>query len=177
MTDFKDRERAEEAKFAMDEEAAFKVAARRNRLLGEWAAGLMNLTDEETDAYKKEASLKDDIDAARTEGKRDATLVLIYPRPTSQANGYVYLPVYRSVYRLTDPALPLGVDPGLHPTKLTLLPQESNGTDPNWFAVPDGAVGRLEDADITLLETMKILQERPLPGRPPLVFPESDEPY
>ena len=53
MTDFKDRERAEEAKFAMDGETAFKIAARRNRLLGEWAAGLMNLTVEETDAYKK----------------------------------------------------------------------------------------------------------------------------
>lgn len=53
MTDFKDRERAEEAKFAMDGETAFKVAARRNRLLGEWAADLMNLTEEETDAYKK----------------------------------------------------------------------------------------------------------------------------
>ncbi|MEO1488608.1 MAG: DUF1476 domain-containing protein [Pseudomonadota bacterium] len=53
MTDFKDRERAEEAKFALDGETAFKVAARRNRLLGEWAAGLMNLTTEETDAYKK----------------------------------------------------------------------------------------------------------------------------
>ncbi|QIQ85485.1 DUF1476 domain-containing protein [Erythrobacter sp.] len=53
MTDFKDRERAEEAKFALDQETAFKVAARRNRLLGEWAAGVMNLTEEETDAYKK----------------------------------------------------------------------------------------------------------------------------
>jgi len=53
MTDFKDRERAEEAKFAMDEETAFKVAARRNRLLGEWAADLMGLTEEEADAYKK----------------------------------------------------------------------------------------------------------------------------
>ena len=53
MTDFKDRERAEEAKYAMDGETAFKVAARRNRLLGEWAAGLMDLTPEETEAYKK----------------------------------------------------------------------------------------------------------------------------
>lgn len=53
MTDFKDRQRGEEAKFAMDEETAFKVAARRNRLLGEWAADIMNLTEEETDAYKK----------------------------------------------------------------------------------------------------------------------------
>ena len=53
MTDFKDRERGEEAKFAFDEENAFKIAARRNRLVGEWAAGLMGLTDEETDAYKK----------------------------------------------------------------------------------------------------------------------------
>ena len=53
MTDFKDRQRGEEAKFAMDEETAFKLAARRNRLLGEWAADLMNLTEEESDAYKK----------------------------------------------------------------------------------------------------------------------------
>ena len=53
MTDFQDRQRGEEAKFAMDEETAFKLAARRNRLLGEWAAELMGLTDEEADAYKK----------------------------------------------------------------------------------------------------------------------------
>jgi len=53
MTDFKDRERAEEAKFALDEDTAFRIAARRNRLLGEWAAGVMNLTAEEADAYKK----------------------------------------------------------------------------------------------------------------------------
>ena len=53
MTDFKDRERAEEAKFALDEDTAFRIAARRNRLLGEWAAGEMKLTPEETDAYRK----------------------------------------------------------------------------------------------------------------------------
>lgn len=53
MTDFKDRERGEETKFAFDQETAFKVAARRNRLVGEWAAGKMDLTPEETDAYKK----------------------------------------------------------------------------------------------------------------------------
>jgi len=53
MTDFSDRQRAEEAKFAQDGETEFKVAARRNRLLGEWAADLMNLTREETEAYSK----------------------------------------------------------------------------------------------------------------------------
>jgi hypothetical protein len=53
MIDFRDRERGEEAKYAMDAETAFRVAARRNRLLGEWAAGLMNLTPEEAEAYKK----------------------------------------------------------------------------------------------------------------------------
>lgn len=53
MTDFKDRERAEEAHFALEEETAFRIAARRNRLLGEWAAGLMQLTPAEADAYKK----------------------------------------------------------------------------------------------------------------------------
>ena len=53
MTDFKDRQKGEESKFAFDQETEFKIAARRNRLLGEWAAGLMGLTEEETDAYKK----------------------------------------------------------------------------------------------------------------------------
>ena len=53
MTDFKDRERAEEAHFALEEETAFRILARRNRLLGEWAAGLMQLTPEEADAYRK----------------------------------------------------------------------------------------------------------------------------
>ena len=53
MTDFNDRERAEEAKFALDEETAFRIAARRNRLLGQWAAEKMGLTAEETDAYAK----------------------------------------------------------------------------------------------------------------------------
>ena len=53
MTDFRDRERGEERKFAMDEETTFRVAARRNRLLGHWAAEKMGLTPEETDAYAK----------------------------------------------------------------------------------------------------------------------------
>ncbi|MBX9898730.1 MAG: DUF1476 domain-containing protein [Qipengyuania sp.] len=53
MTNFNDRERGEEAKYAFDEENAFKIAARANRLVGQWAAGLMGLTDEEADAYRK----------------------------------------------------------------------------------------------------------------------------
>jgi hypothetical protein len=53
MTSFDDRERAFETKFARDEEMAFRVTARRNRLVGTWAAGLMGLTAEETDAYAK----------------------------------------------------------------------------------------------------------------------------
>ena len=53
MSAFEDREKAFENKFAMDQELAFRVAARRNRLLGEWAAALMGLTSEETDAYAK----------------------------------------------------------------------------------------------------------------------------
>lgn len=53
MTDFNDRERAFEAKFAHDEEMMFRITARRNRLLGEWAGQKMGLTAEETDAYAK----------------------------------------------------------------------------------------------------------------------------
>ena len=53
MTTFDDRERAFETKFAREEEMAFRVTARRNRLLGQWAAAKMKLTPEETDAYAK----------------------------------------------------------------------------------------------------------------------------
>ncbi|MDB5736409.1 MAG: hypothetical protein JWO65_77 [Sphingomonas bacterium] len=53
MTTFDDRERAFESGFAHEQEMAFRVTARRNRLLGVWAAGLMGLTPAETDAYAK----------------------------------------------------------------------------------------------------------------------------
>jgi hypothetical protein len=66
MTDFKDRERAEEAKFAMDQDTAFRIAARRNRLLGHWAAEKMSLTAEETDAYAK-AVIQADFEEAGDE--------------------------------------------------------------------------------------------------------------
>ncbi len=51
MTTFDDRERAFENLYAHDEEMAFRVVARRNRLVGGWAARQMQLTPEETDAY------------------------------------------------------------------------------------------------------------------------------
>ncbi len=53
MTDFSDRQKGEERKFAMDADTAFRISARRNRLLGHWAAEKMGLTAEETEAYAK----------------------------------------------------------------------------------------------------------------------------
>ena len=53
MTTFNDRERGEEAHFAHDEEMLFRITARRNRLLGQWAAERMGLSAAETDAYAK----------------------------------------------------------------------------------------------------------------------------
>ena len=54
MTTFDDRENAFEAKFAHDEELRFKCEARRNKLLGLWAAGLLGLSDEAAADYAKE---------------------------------------------------------------------------------------------------------------------------
>ncbi len=51
MTTFDDRERAFETKYARDEEMQFRIIARRNRLLGEWAARLLGLSEEETSSY------------------------------------------------------------------------------------------------------------------------------
>jgi hypothetical protein len=53
MTTFDDRERSYEKKFAMDQELKFKAEARRNRLLGQWAAAKLGLSGEQVDAYVK----------------------------------------------------------------------------------------------------------------------------
>lgn len=54
MTQLDDRERAFDTKFARDEEMQLRIVARRNRLLGEWAAVQMGLSDVETEAYAKD---------------------------------------------------------------------------------------------------------------------------
>jgi len=53
MTTFNDREKAFEEKFKHDQELRFKVHARRNKLLGLWAAGKMGLDAGAADAYAK----------------------------------------------------------------------------------------------------------------------------
>jgi len=59
MTQFDDRERAFESKFARDEEMKFRITARRNRLLGEWAARKMGLSHAETESYAKDVVRSD----------------------------------------------------------------------------------------------------------------------
>jgi len=59
MTQFDDRQRAFESKFAHDEEMKFRITARRNRLLGEWAARQMGLSEAETAAYAKDVVRSD----------------------------------------------------------------------------------------------------------------------
>ena len=54
MTTFDDRERAFESMYARDQELQFKITARRNRLLGAWAAQLMGLTEVEAESYAKD---------------------------------------------------------------------------------------------------------------------------
>ncbi len=54
MTTFDKRKDAFEAKFAKDEELRFKATARRNKLLGLWAAGLLGKSGTEADAYARE---------------------------------------------------------------------------------------------------------------------------
>ena len=53
MTLLDAREHGFEAKFSHDEEMAFRVVARRNKLLGHWAAQQMSLTPAEDEAYAR----------------------------------------------------------------------------------------------------------------------------
>jgi hypothetical protein len=54
MTTFQDREKGFERKFAHDEELKFRATARRNKLLGLWAAEKMGLSGEEAQGYARE---------------------------------------------------------------------------------------------------------------------------
>ena len=54
MTTFNEREKGFEAKFKHDEELRFKVTARRNKLLGLWAAKQMGLDDDAAAAYARD---------------------------------------------------------------------------------------------------------------------------
>jgi hypothetical protein len=59
MTTFDKREEGFEKKFAVDQELKFKANARRNRLLGLWAASKLGLSGPEADAYAKEVVVAD----------------------------------------------------------------------------------------------------------------------
>lgn len=61
MTTFDDRERGYEAKFAHEQDVEFKAHARRNRLLGIWAAELMGLQKQHLEDYAK-AVVKSDFE-------------------------------------------------------------------------------------------------------------------
>lgn len=54
MTTFDDRENAFESKFAHDSEMQFRAEARRNKLTGLWAAGLLGKTGDDAAAYAME---------------------------------------------------------------------------------------------------------------------------
>ncbi|MGL4497153.1 MAG: DUF1476 domain-containing protein [Beijerinckiaceae bacterium] len=59
MTTFDNRKDSFEKKFAHDEELRFKATARRNKLLGQWAAGLLGKTGPDADAYAKTVVMAD----------------------------------------------------------------------------------------------------------------------
>jgi hypothetical protein len=59
MTTFDKREEGFEKKFAHDEELRFKANARRNKLLGLWAAEKLGMTGAEAEAYAKDVVMAD----------------------------------------------------------------------------------------------------------------------
>jgi hypothetical protein len=59
MTGFDDRQKGFENKYKHDEELKFKVNARRNKLLGEWAGKQLGLAGAELDAYAKTVVMAD----------------------------------------------------------------------------------------------------------------------
>ena len=59
MTTFDEREKGFEAQYKRDQELQFKITARRNKLLGLWAAEKMGVSGDAADAYAKEVVVAD----------------------------------------------------------------------------------------------------------------------
>ena len=59
MSSFDKREEGFEKKYALDEEQKFKAEARRNKLLGQWAAEKLGITGDAATAYAKEVVASD----------------------------------------------------------------------------------------------------------------------
>ena len=76
MSTFDDREHAFEAKFVHDEEMKFKLEARRNKLVGLWAAEILGKTGDAAEAYAKEVIRADFEEAGHEDviGKLKADL-------------------------------------------------------------------------------------------------------
>ena len=73
MTTFDKREEGFEKKFAHDEELKFKATARRNKLLGLWAAGELGKSGTDADAYAKEVVAADFEEAGDADVLRKLT--------------------------------------------------------------------------------------------------------
>src|SRR5947209_12589900 len=69
MTTFDKREEGFEKKFALDEEQKFRAEARRNRLLGLWAAEKLGITGDAAAAYAEEVVAADFDEAGGVQGK------------------------------------------------------------------------------------------------------------
>ena len=78
MTTFNDREKGFENKFAHDEEMQFRAAARRNKLLGLWAASLLGKTGAEADAYAMEVVRSDFVEIGHDDVVRKLVADLDY---------------------------------------------------------------------------------------------------
>jgi hypothetical protein len=63
MSGFDDREKGFEAKFRLDQESQFKITARRNKLLGLWAAAQMGKSGADAEAYAKDVVASDFVRA------------------------------------------------------------------------------------------------------------------
>lgn len=63
MTNMKDRQQSFERKFVLDEETRFKATARRNKLLGMWAAEKLGKAGADAEAYAKEVVIADMAEA------------------------------------------------------------------------------------------------------------------
>ena len=71
MSKFDERQRGFESKFARDEEVKFMATARRNKLLGFWAAELLGKTGEDAEAYAKEVVRADFEEAGHEDVVRE----------------------------------------------------------------------------------------------------------
>ena len=163
MTTFDKREEGFEKKFAHDEELQFKAMARRNKLLGLWAAEKLGKTGADAEAYAKEVVLADFEEAGDNDVLRKVAADL-KPKGIDEAAIRAQMGALLAQIEPDGPAAKAGLLPG--DVVIRLDGVEINGVDDLIRVLDRDRIGRRLAMNVLRLGRLRAIDIDPIERKP-----------